>query len=100
MRKEFNNTGSCNPEWHYMVDSARLFRMVVNLIKKGKYFTTNRPRQYGKTTTLMMIWRRMSVYYSFSNSMGPIHDTESKPSHCSIHIRHIESVRSKRSIQI
>ncbi len=24
MRKEFNITGSCNPEWHYMVDSAQV----------------------------------------------------------------------------
>ncbi len=28
MRKEFNITGSCNPEWHYMVDSAKRFEAV------------------------------------------------------------------------
>ena len=63
MKKEFNITGSCNPEWHYMVDSYRIFRKVVNLIEKGKYFTINRARQYGKTTTLDMIWRRLSDRY-------------------------------------
>lgn len=63
MKKEFNITGSCNPEWHYMVDTAKRFASVENLIEKGKYFTINRARQYGKTTTLMMIWRRMSDRY-------------------------------------
>ena len=63
MKKEFNITGSCNPEWHYMVDTAKRFASVENLIEKGKYFTINRARQYGKTTTLDMIWRRMSDRY-------------------------------------
>ena len=63
MKKEFNITGSCNPEWHYMVDTAKRFASVENLIEKGKYFTINRARQYGKTTTLDMIWRRLSDRY-------------------------------------
>ena len=63
MKKEFNITGSCNPEWHYMVDTAKRFSLVENLIETGKYFTINRARQYGKTTTLDMIWRRLSDRY-------------------------------------
>jgi len=63
MRKEFNITGSCNPEWHYMVDSAKRFESVERLIDTGKYFTINRARQYGKTTMLQMIWRRLSDRY-------------------------------------
>ena len=63
MRKRFNITGSCNPEWHYMVDSAKRFKYVEELVDLGEYFTINRARQYGKTTTLMMIWRRMSDRY-------------------------------------
>lgn len=63
MRKEFNITGSCNPEWHYMVDTRKRFEAVEALIERGKYFTINRARQYGKTTTLDMIWRRMSENY-------------------------------------
>jgi hypothetical protein len=63
MRKEFNITGSCNPEWHYMVDTANRFQAVEELIKKGKYFTINRARQYGKTTLLDMIWRKLSGRY-------------------------------------
>lgn len=63
MRKEFNITGSCNPEWHYMVDTRKRFEAVETLIERGKYFTINRARQYGKTTTLFMIWRRLSERY-------------------------------------
>lgn len=63
MKKEFNVTGSCNPEWHYMVDTAKRFEAVENLIDTGKYFTINRARQYGKTTMLDMIWRKMSSRY-------------------------------------
>ena len=63
MRKEFNITGSCNPDWHYMVDTAKRFEAVERLIDTGKYFSINRARQYGKTTTLQMIWRRLSDRY-------------------------------------
>lgn len=63
MRKEFNITGSCNPEWHYMVDSAKRFESVERLIDTGKYFTINRARQYGKTTMLDMIWRKLADRY-------------------------------------
>ena len=63
MRKEFNITGSCNPQWHYMVDTRKQLKAMEDLIERGKYFTINRARQYGKTTTLDMIWRRLSERY-------------------------------------
>ena len=63
MRREFNVTGSCNPQWHYMVDTAKRFEAIENLIDKGKYFTINRARQFGKTTMLQMIRRRLSDKY-------------------------------------
>ena len=63
MRKEFNVTGSCNPQWHYMVNTEKRFESVESLIAKGKYFTINRARQYGKTTMLNMIWRNLSDRY-------------------------------------
>ena len=63
MRKVFNITGSCSPERHYMVDSPARFAAVERLIAGGNYFTINRARQYGKTTTLRMIWRRLSDKY-------------------------------------
>ena len=55
MRKRFNVTGSCNPEWHYMVDTEKRFKAVEELIDMGEYFTINRARQYGKTTMLQLI---------------------------------------------
>ena len=42
MRKEFNVTGSCNPEWHYMVNTEKRFKAVESLIDRGNYFTINR----------------------------------------------------------
>ncbi len=63
MRKRFNVTGSCNPDRHYMVDTEKRFKAVEALIDHGDYFTINRARQYGKTTMLNMIWRRLSDKY-------------------------------------
>ena len=64
MRKRFNVTGSCNPEWHYMVDPAKRFKAVEELIDLGEYFTINRARLYGKTTMLDMIYRKLSNRYN------------------------------------
>lgn len=52
MVKEFNVTGSCKPELHYMVDIGKKLDKIETLIEKGKYFTVNRPRQHGKSTIL------------------------------------------------
>ena len=46
-----------------MVDTARRFEGVKSLIDKGNYFTINRARQYGKTTMLQTIRRRLSDQY-------------------------------------
>ena len=48
----FNTTGVCNPEQHYMVDLAERLAQVRILVDAGNYFTINRARQFGKTTTL------------------------------------------------
>jgi hypothetical protein len=60
MEKEFNVTGPCNPDFHYVVDTGEKVDEIVRLIQKGKYFTINRPRQYGKSTILDSIERRLS----------------------------------------
>lgn len=52
MSKVFNVTGACNPKYHYMVDIQNCLREIKKLVDKGAYFTMNRARQYGKTTTL------------------------------------------------
>ena len=63
MRKRFNVTGSCSPERHYMVDTDTRFNYVQGLIDAGEYFTINRARQFGKTTMLDMIRRKLSDQY-------------------------------------
>lgn len=50
--KEFNTTGGCNPDDHYMVDISERLKEIKALVDSGKYFCINRARQYGKTTTL------------------------------------------------
>lgn len=57
--KEFNLTGTCIPSKHYMVDITDKLIEIEALIRKGKYFTMNRSRQYGKTTTLAALFRRL-----------------------------------------
>lgn len=57
--KEFNITGTCIPELHYMAGTDEKIRKIIDLIEKGKYFTINRPRQYGKTTTIRLIVKEL-----------------------------------------
>lgn len=52
MCKEFNINGDCKPDIHYMVDISKQLNQIKAMIDSGKYFTINRARQYGKTTTL------------------------------------------------
>lgn len=52
MKKEFNDTGACIPELHYMVDITERLEEIKEYVDRGKYFIINRARQYGKTTTL------------------------------------------------
>ena len=61
--KEFNTTGLCNPKKHYMVDISENLEYIKTLIEKEKYFIINKPRQYGKTTTLASIRRELSEKY-------------------------------------
>ena len=50
--KTFTTTGICVPEENYMVDiTDRLYRIKA-MVDAGQYFTINRARQFGKTTTL------------------------------------------------
>ena len=52
MKRYFNIEGSCNKTEHYMVNLEIRLRKIKNLVDNGKYFSINRARQYGKTTTL------------------------------------------------
>ena len=82
MKKRFNTTGSCNPEWHYMVDTSAKLAKIEEYIDDGLYFTINRARQFGKTTTLDAIYRNLSDKYiviaiSFEVG-GAIYDSEER----------------------
>ena len=63
MARVFNVTGSCNPQQHYMVDIEENLKQIKNLIDAGAYFTINRARQYGKTTTLKALKKYIKDEY-------------------------------------
>lgn len=47
-----------------MVDTTnRIEKIIADYIQMGRYFTINRARQYGKTTTLYMLERKLTVNY-------------------------------------
>ena len=52
MSRTFNITADCKPSFHYMVDITDRLEQIKKMIDAGQYFTINRARQYGKTTTL------------------------------------------------
>jgi hypothetical protein len=61
MKKQFNITGVCVPEKHYMVDISDKTAKIFDMIERGDYFVINRPRQYGKTTTIYMLNRKLKT---------------------------------------
>lgn len=83
MEKHFNIEGVCTPDENYMVDTSEKVLVVIEeYILKNKYFTINRARQYGKTTLLDTIRRRLQEEYyvvtlSFEAASG-MFESESK----------------------
>lgn len=64
MKRYFNVTGLCIPEKHYMVDTDNTVKYIIeNYIQKDAYFTINRARQYGKTTTLELLRTKLQDEY-------------------------------------
>ena len=59
--KKFNTTGVCIPSKHYMVDLSERVREIKKLVDDGKYFTINRARQYGKTTTIDALGKALTA---------------------------------------
>lgn len=64
MRKYFNVSGDCKPALHYMVDIEDRLGEIKHMIDRGDYFTINRARQYGKTTTLKALVRYLDEDYA------------------------------------
>jgi len=77
MTKKFNITGVCIPEKHYMVDISEKLSGIRKSVEQGDYLTLNRPRQYGKTTTLFLLanhLNQMDGYLALQISLEGIGD--------------------------
>ncbi len=77
MAKKFNIAGRCIAAWHYMADTSRKQKAVLKMVEEGDYFIINRPRQYGKTTTLHNIADALIVsgeYIVFNTSFEGVGD--------------------------
>jgi energy-coupling factor transporter ATP-binding protein EcfA2 len=77
MAKKFNITGNCFYSQHYMADVSRKLAQARKMIDEGEYFIINRPRQYGKTTTLYTladILNESDEYLAFNISFEGIGD--------------------------
>ena len=57
--RRFNVTGTCVGHKHYMVDISGKLDEIEKLVDEEHYFTINRARQYGKTTTLYHLEKRL-----------------------------------------
>lgn len=55
MSRVFNVNADCQPDLHYMVDITERLGKIKAMVDAGQYFTINRARQYGKTTTLQAL---------------------------------------------
>lgn len=67
VKKRFNTAGTCIPQKHYMADTSDKISRIIQLIRQESYFTINRARQYGKTTTLMLLWSQLKETYIVIN---------------------------------
>lgn len=62
--RRFHTAGVCIPKLHYMVDiNASVDQIINEYIDNGEYFTINRARQFGKTTTLEQLSARLKQDY-------------------------------------
>ena len=52
MTKSFNVNGACKANRHYMVDLKSRLTAIKRMVDANEYFTINKARQFGKTTTL------------------------------------------------
>lgn len=82
MPKTFNVTGDCKPGEHYMVNIDRRLSEMKKMMDDGKYFTVNRARQYGKTTTLRALSRYLRQdYYVVSLDFQAISNAKFQSEH-------------------
>lgn len=80
MRK-FNITGLCVPKKHYMVDISGKLAQITAMIDDEQYFTINRGRQYGKTTTFSRLEatlkdRYVVIRFSFEGAGDDVFESD------------------------
>jgi len=56
MKKYFNDTGLSIPEKHFMVDISAKMKQIMRLVEGAEHFIVNCPRQFGKTTTVNLLY--------------------------------------------
>ena len=61
--KKFNTAAVCVPSKHYMVDVTDRVESISKMIDDGNYFTINRARQFGKTTTIAALQHKLAADY-------------------------------------
>ena len=61
--KVFQTAGACAPDKNYMVDLSSRLAQIKVMVDRGLYFTINRARQYGKTTTLSALRSFLATDY-------------------------------------
>ena len=92
--RRFNVTGLCVPKKHYMVDISGKIDQILKLIDDEHYFTINRARQYGKTTTLNQLKNTIlknSEYICVSISFESVdpHDFDTPSAFCKMYLQKI-----------
>ena len=95
MEKIFNITGNCRVAKHYMADVSKKLAQTFKMVERGDYFIINRPRQYGKTTTLFTlsdILRKTDDYLVLATSFEGIGDTvfETEKNFSTLLVRHFK----------
>ncbi|MCP4134549.1 MAG: ATP-binding protein [bacterium] len=66
MPREFNTSGPCLAESHYMLPPLERLSQVRELIDRKKYFIIHAPRQTGKTTLLRSLSRQLTEEGSYA----------------------------------
>jgi hypothetical protein len=61
--KRFNTTGVCISHTDFMVDISKKIDEIESMVDRGEYFIINRPRQYGKTTVLSQLSKKLENKY-------------------------------------
>lgn len=61
VKRFFNTTGPCRPDWHYMVPAEGRIPELPGLVERMGYFVVHAPRQTGKTTTLQAFARSLTA---------------------------------------